>query len=192
MCSLHDAPSEVLEDIAVFAVFKQDAPLGPPNEWRALMLSCRAVHRSLNDRSSKAHTLSRIFGVKFDLSAPRRRFPSEKFLSTSLELELRRRFRVLGWARTSSLSEAELLEIFTTAYLMLLEDCGLNFQQLLWAKVPDLVERYLRDSSHFLGSRQPLDTPLDSFALVLLWRFMSERKAVVRLIHYLLIPLQNP
>ncbi|KAN0066027.1 hypothetical protein ACQY0O_000119 [Thecaphora frezii] len=122
----------------------------PPNDLRSLLLVCRRFHHLLNLRANP-HLYARVFRSKFDTAAIERRFGQEAVSSVNLAQELRRRCLVLRRMRRSverqelcpgGMTEetyAEVVDNLWTAYMMLLENDGLNLQQLKWGQ----IESYL-------------------------------------------------
>jgi hypothetical protein len=126
------------------------------------------------------HALGGIFAVKYDLPSPRRRLQFENTTPRFLEQELRRRFRVLEYAKCGTQpNEDQLVEIFATAYLMLTENRGQNFEQLVWANVPGVVDAFIRNTGAFANGSLPEESTALSLAINISWRFMSDRKKFV-------------
>lgn len=140
-------PPEVLENIAFFAV--ASSPLGPPRELLALQLVSRRLYTSLSS-TFNPHLHARIFAVKFDTAALVRRLGLGAGRAPKLAAELRRRCVQLkrlrarigctvgalaagrsgsGGGMTEEAVRA-LHEMLWTAYLMMLENDGMNERQL--------------------------------------------------------------
>jgi hypothetical protein len=145
-------PQEVLESIAFFVVASE--PIGPPRELSTLMLVNRRMHASLSSTINPTFH-SRIFATKFDTAALVRRLGPRATTAPKLAAELRRRFVQLGRLRArvgctvgalavgsaagggggggGGMTEEAmraLHEMLWTAYLMMLENDGLNESQL--------------------------------------------------------------
>jgi len=141
-------PQEVLESIAFFVVASE--PIGPPRELSTLMLVNRRMHASLSSTINPTFH-SRIFATKFDTAALVRRLGPRATTAPKLAAELRRRFVQLGRLRArvgctvgalavgggggggGGMTEEAmraLHEMLWTAYLMMLENDGLNEPQL--------------------------------------------------------------
>ena len=145
-------PQEVLESIAFFVVASE--PIGPPRELSTLMLVNRRMHASLSSTLNPTFH-SRIFATKFDTAALVRRLGPRATTAPKLAAELRRRFVQLGRLRArvgctvgalavgsaagggggggGGMTEEAmraLHEMLWTAYLMMLENDGLNEPQL--------------------------------------------------------------
>ncbi|KAI9435814.1 hypothetical protein H4582DRAFT_2168347 [Lactarius indigo] len=135
-------PQEVLESIAFFVVASE--PIGPPGELSTLMLVNRRMYASLSSTTNPSFH-SRIFAAKFDTAALVRRLGARATTAPKLAAELRRRFVQLGWLRArvgctvggggggGAMTEdamRALHEMLWTAYLMMLENDGLNERQL--------------------------------------------------------------
>ncbi|SPO35157.1 uncharacterized protein PSFLO_00628 [Pseudozyma flocculosa] len=122
----------------------------PPNDLRSLLLVCRRFHHLLNI-AANPRLYARVFRSKFDTAAIERRFGKHAVSSANLAQELRRRCLVLRRMRRcvenqelcpGGVSEETypiLVENLWTAYMMLLENDGLNLQQLKWGQ----IESYL-------------------------------------------------
>jgi hypothetical protein len=142
-------PQEVLESIAFFVVTSER--IGPPRELSTLMLVNRRMHASLSSTTNPSFH-SRIFATKFDTAALVRRLGQRATTAPKLAAELHRRFVQLGRLRArigctvgalavgsvgggggGGMTEEAmraLHEMLWTAYLMMLENDGLNERQL--------------------------------------------------------------
>ncbi len=149
----YSIPQEVLEGIAFFVAASE--PIGPPRELSTLMLLNRRMYTSLSSTTNPSFH-SRIFAAKFDTAALVRRLGPSATTASKLAVELRRRFLQLkrlrmrvgctvgalaagggggGGANGSGGGMTEeamraLHEMLWTAYLMMLENDGLNERQL--------------------------------------------------------------
>lgn len=139
----------------------------PPTELHALQLVCKHLHSLLNI-AANPRLYARVFRSKFDTAAIGRRFGKSALSSLSLANELRRRCVLLKRMRacvTSSAlrsddapgldeSEQSLDEMLWLAYLMMLENDGLNYEQLCWAQLHSFLA--LHHASEMLdGAIQP-------------------------------------
>ncbi len=139
----------------------------PPTELHALQLVCKHLHSLLN-LAANPRLYARVFRSKFDTAAIGRRFGKSALSSLSLANELRRRCVLLKRMRacvTSSAlrtddapgldeSEQSLDEMLWLAYLMMLENDGLNYEQLCWAQLHSFLA--LHHASEMLdGAIQP-------------------------------------
>jgi hypothetical protein len=142
-------PQEVLESIAFFVVASER--IGPPRELSTLMLVNRRMYASLSSTINPSFH-SRIFATKFDTAALVRRLGQRATTAPKLAAELHRRFVQLGRLRArvgctvgalavgsvgggggGGMTEEAmraLHEMLWTAYLMMLENDGLNERQL--------------------------------------------------------------
>ncbi|KAA1474136.1 hypothetical protein DENSPDRAFT_840689 [Dentipellis sp. KUC8613] len=137
--SLFDAvPHEVLEHIAFYAA-TTTVP-GPPADLIPLLLVSRKFAAGLS-QSANPHLYARIFAAKFDIGALVRRLGPSGTTAPKLAVSLRRRFAVLRRLRARmdcflrdrhpTEEDGRLLhEMLWTAYVMMLENDGLNERQL--------------------------------------------------------------
>jgi hypothetical protein len=86
-----------------------------------------------------------LFVDKFDIPSPWRHFPNSQLTVDNIERELRKRFRALQRIRRGDIADPDILESLSTIYIMMLEDDGLNWDQLLWAELPSFMRRFLRE-----------------------------------------------
>ncbi|PWZ02783.1 hypothetical protein BCV70DRAFT_197042 [Testicularia cyperi] len=162
---LLDMPPEILDNIAsyaaisdtVFASSSSSAPASflydssvkpsqvvtPPTDLHSLQLVCKRFWSHLN-LDANPRLYARVFRSKFDVAAISRRFGKQAVTSVNLARELRRRCAILKRMRSAVQSarllsgpnaEQELTENLWLAYLMMLENDGLNYEQLCWAQV---------------------------------------------------------
>ncbi|PWO01213.1 hypothetical protein FA09DRAFT_342096 [Tilletiopsis washingtonensis] len=145
----------------------------PPSAVRALLMTCRRAHALLNTEANP-RLYARIFRTKFDVAAIARRFGPQAVSSRSLCLELQRRCKALkrirgtvDAGRLRNDSQAVLEENLWLAYLMLLENDGLNLQQLKWAHIDGYLQ--LHHTQEMLQSAiqagYPPETPDRALAL---------------------------
>ncbi|KAG8689023.1 hypothetical protein FRC11_004281 [Ceratobasidium sp. 423] len=144
-------PPEVIQHLAIVACGLTF--LGPPSELAALMPVNRAIYSALCvQRNPVLH--AHIFSVKFDSSAPTRRFSDagEPLTVRSFAYELRRRWICLRRIRKVSnagkllvCSEADEREDLWLIYLMFIESDGRNCEQLAWAKINGYLRVILRE-----------------------------------------------
>ena len=147
--SFDSIPQEVLESIAFFVVTSKQ--IGPPRELSTLMLVNRRMYASLSSTINPSFH-SRVFATKFDTAALVRRLGPHATTAPKLAAELHRRFVQLGRLRArvgctvgalavgsvgggggGGMTEETmraLHEMLWTAYLMMLENDGLNERQL--------------------------------------------------------------
>ncbi|KAH9001893.1 hypothetical protein EDB86DRAFT_3063635 [Lactarius hatsudake] len=155
----HSIPQEVLESIAFFVVASE--PIGPPGELPTLMLVNRRMYASLSITTNPSFH-SRIFAAKFDTAA-------------LLATELRRRFVQLGRLRARDAMRA-LHEMLWTAYLMMLENDGLNERQLReYARLDGWLRAFWFEedgaSCARLAIRDNAWPPNNDFSAVTMWLF---------------------
>ncbi|KAG1740668.1 hypothetical protein EDB19DRAFT_1908418 [Suillus lakei] len=115
--SLITTPAELLEQIVVIATRQHHQ--GPPSVLRSLRLT--------------------------DRFSPWRHFPGGQLTVDNIEHELRKRFRALQRIRRGDIADPDILESLSTIYIMILEDDGRNWDQLLWAQLPIFMTRFLRE-----------------------------------------------
>ena len=158
--TLINMPPEILENIAAAAAMtsflpapeQPDSQVGmlydfrvrphnvvtPPSDLRSILLVCRRFNALLN-RQANPRLYARVFRSKFDTAAIQRRFGNEAVSSVNLAAELSRRCTILKRIRASvqngRLVDDELSENLWLAYLMMVENDGLNLHQLKWAQI---------------------------------------------------------
>ncbi|KAG2151013.1 uncharacterized protein EDB93DRAFT_1083671 [Suillus bovinus] len=135
--SLITTPAELLERIVLIAACQH--PQGPPSILRSLRLTCRMSNNAL---SSNSHMYFLLFKDRF---SPWRHFTAVQPTVDNIEHELRKRFRALQRIRRGDITDPDILESLSTIYIMILEDDGRNWDQLLWARLPIFMTRFLRE-----------------------------------------------
>ncbi|KAH8114870.1 hypothetical protein DFH11DRAFT_1590158 [Phellopilus nigrolimitatus] len=159
---------ELLQHIAFHAA----EPLGPPAALCALQLTCRSLRTALA-YDTAPYLYARIFRLKFDISAPRRRLGPAALHSRVLAHELRARCATLQRLREKRIWGEYVREDLWRAYLMMLEDDGRNETQLIsWAGLKDFVILFLAQRIGE-GAEQnagwPLESEENALAVWLLW-----------------------
>lgn len=162
------SPRSFLYDISL----RPSSVTTPPTPLYALQLTCRRLH-SLLSLTSNPRLYARVFRSTFDTSAISRRFPSTTLTSINLAEELRRRCTLLQRMRQCVLdatlnpetyelteSESSIEELLWLAYLMMLENDGLNYQALCWAQLHSFLA--IHHASEMLESAISPGYPSDS------------------------------
>lgn len=186
--SLHTLPDDILTNIALELAALH--PRGPPNALYALSATSTAIAVPL---SFSSHILNAVFRIQFDTSALQRRLSpttaSSPLLPSIFASELKRRWRSLKrirWAASSGPSVwgddalyplTNIHEDMWTAYLLLLENDGKNWEQLVgWAQLASYLQAYVDWDLNPLLSGQdlPEETELRSLGLWLLWFLSSD------------------
>ncbi|CEH19380.1 hypothetical protein CBOM_06708 [Ceraceosorus bombacis] len=124
----------------------------PPSHLLAFLLTCRQIYTLLHPPAAP-HLYARIFRNRFDVAAIERRFGPKAIAARNLCAELQKRCRMLKRIRAAVLAnqlkpldvaplfaEEEMTENLWLAYMMLVENDGLNMVRLKWA----LLDGYLR------------------------------------------------
>ncbi|KAJ1031845.1 hypothetical protein NDA13_002231 [Ustilago tritici] len=157
------APCSFLYDSSV----RSSHVVTPPTDLHALQLVCRRLH-SLLSLQSNPRLYARVFRSKFDTAAIGRRFGKTALASHNLAKELQRRCTLLKRMRSCVLSaafrpeggnslvevEESVTEMLWLAYLMMLENDGLNYEQLCWAQLHSFLA--LHHAAYMLdGAVQP-------------------------------------
>lgn len=174
------APCSFLYDPSL----RQSKVVTTPTDLHALQLVCRRLH-SLLSLESNPRLYARVFRSKFDTAAIGRRFGKSALTSHNLANELRRRCILLKRIRRcvitavqlldtgASLSEDEssITEMLWLAYLMMLENDGLNYEQLCWAQLHSFLALHhatvMLDSA--VSSGYPSDAVHKALALHLVY-----------------------
>jgi hypothetical protein len=197
MASILDTiPAEILEQIAFRTV--QDTRLGPPSNLIPLLLVNQRLTSILSFHTTP-HLYASIFAFKFDSDSAIRRLGANRTQSNHFAQELKRRFIVLQRIRrrqgctlppgepSQSLEGLEVqYETLYTAYIMMLEDDGLNKEQLLYAHVDTWVASYLFSDDGasctlfaLNADSWPINNDLASFAMWIFW-FVFRSGALAR------------
>lgn len=138
------APCSFLYDSSI----RTSSVVTPPTDLYSLQLVCRRLH-SLLSIQSNPRLYARVFRSKFDTAAIGRRFGKSALTSYNLANELRRRCTLLKRMRRCVINaalhpdqalaleegEESITEMLWLAYLMMLENDGLNYEQLCWAQL---------------------------------------------------------
>ncbi|KAG2130357.1 hypothetical protein DEU56DRAFT_467515 [Suillus clintonianus] len=164
--SLTTTPAELLEQIILITTRQHHQ--GPPSALRSLRLTCRMSNNALSPQSN-----SYLYFMLFmDRFSPWRQFPGGHFAVHNIEHELRKRFRALQRIRRGDITDPEILESLSTIYIMILEDDGRNWDQLLWAQLPSFMTRFLRERL-MVGSETnngwPTENEVNVLAVSIFW-----------------------
>ncbi|KAG8215335.1 hypothetical protein J3R82DRAFT_8929 [Butyriboletus roseoflavus] len=119
---------------------------------------------------------SMLFLDKFDISSPGRHLLQGRLNYQNMEQEVKRRHIALQIIRRRDTWNPNLAEAFATIYVMLLEDDGRNWEQVLLAGLPTFIpifmrERLLESASDNHG--WPLENELNTLAVALFWLISS-------------------
>ncbi|KAF8549840.1 hypothetical protein OG21DRAFT_1488240 [Imleria badia] len=117
-----------------------------------------------------------LFLDTFDISSPRRHLLQDRLKFQNMEEEGKQRYIALQIIRRRDIWNPKLAEAFATIYVMLLEDDGRNWEQVLWADLPTFIpifmrERLLEGASDNHG--WPLENELNTLAVALFWLISS-------------------
>lgn len=127
-----------------------------------------------------------LFLDKFDISSPGRHLLQGRLNNQNMEQEVKRRDIALQIIRRRDIWNPNLAEAFATIYVMLLEDDGRNWEQVLFAGLPTFIpifmrERLLEGASDNHG--WPLENELNTLAVVLFWLISSRGRCDLVLLH---------
>lgn len=171
--SLITTPAEVLEKIVLLAVRQRRQ--GPPSILRSLRLTCRMSNIKLSPESNSYLSFT-LFMDRFDAPSPRRHYPSSQLTDGNLECELRKRFQALQRIRRGDTADPDILDSLSTIYIMMLEDDGRNWDQLLWAELPSFMRRFLRERL-MVGAETnngwPTENEVNMLAVSIFWLMSS-------------------
>lgn len=199
--SLCTLPLEIIDSIA----FELTAltPLGPPSSLIPLLLTSQHLLSCLSSKSNPA-LHARIFKYKFDISAVQRRAfkPShaqcvDQMILYCRAMNVLRRGDVYACPQrrdvdqhVSSLysdDDNDAGDAMFTAFMMMLEDDGKNYRQLVeWAHADVFAERYIRKRLYEGREKNdgwPLESNENSCAVWLMWMFTTEGKFLMDLGH---------
>jgi hypothetical protein len=193
LCAL---PLEIIDLIA----FELSAltPLGPPSSLTPLLLTCHYLYSSL--RPSSKHGLSlyaRIFKYKFDSSAVQRRAfkPSnaqylDQMIHYCRAMKVLRRGDVYASPTTHDNGfndDNDASDSMFTAFMMMLEDDGRNYRQLLeWAHADVFAEKWVRNRLYEGRNGNdgwPRESNENSCAMWLMWMFTTEGSFLMDMCH---------
>lgn len=179
--------STVIHDIALLAV--QDTPCITPTTFRPLHLTSQMSHATLSLDVGVAYSI--LFLEKFDMSSPRHHLPQDRLKVQNMEDEAKQRYIALQIIRRRDVWNPNLAEAFATIYVMLLEDDGRNWEQVLWAGLPAFIpifmrERLLEGASDNHG--WPLENELNTLVIALFWLISSRGRYRLVLLHELASP----
>jgi hypothetical protein len=187
LCAL---PLEIIDSIA----FELSAltPLGPPSNLIPLLLTCHHLFSSLSSTTNPA-LYARIFKYKFDISAVQRRAfkPShaqcvEQMMHYCIAMKVLRRGDVYASPHEVIAADTDVVfgddndasDALFTAFMMMLEDDGRNYRQLLdWAHADYFAEQYVRKRLYEGRERNdgwPLESTENACAMWLMWMFTTE------------------
>jgi hypothetical protein len=171
---LEAAPDEVLRHIAFLSAVS--SIVRPPHALMQMLLTSRRMYNSLSIHASP-EVYANLFCAAFDTSAITRRFPSMS--SSNIASELVRRHQVLNRIRHQRIAASRTPSDLWTAYLMMLENDGLNRLQLAEAGVVPFVLDIIR-KCHGNNLWDPMSIDqrheVKSLSLWLLWLTASGRK----------------
>ena len=162
-------PAEILENIALEIVFSD--PLGPPKGIIPLLCTCQQVYDVL--AFDKCYNLyARIFKIKFDLGAVRRRLGPKSVRSRNLASQLKTYCINLQDILRGDIFSPRILEILRTAFFLASENDGKNSCQLGWAGLDGFVDRFVRarlceNAAQYNG--WPAESSVNALALWLMW-----------------------
>ena len=172
-------PYEVINKIAQFAI--RGSPCITLTAFGPLHRSCHMFHApSSFDAGSPPYSM--LFVDKFDISSPRRHLSQDRLRYQDMEQEVKQRSIALQIIRRKDIWHPKLAEAFATIYVMLLEDDGRNWEQVLRADLPAFIpifmrERLLEGASDNLGWL--VDSELNTLAIALFWLISARGKCVL-------------
>lgn len=199
LCTL---PHEIIDSIA----FELSAlsPLGPPSSLISFLLTCQHTRHCLSSHTNPA-LYARIFKFKFGTSAVERRAFKPSHLQCVEQLKhhcramkvLRRgdvyacppRRDTAGPAAAAAITADDVFgddndagDAMFTAFMMMLEDDGRNYRQLVeWARADKFVELFVQKRLYEGRERNegwPLESIENACAVWLMWMFTTEGKYV--------------
>ncbi|KZS93028.1 hypothetical protein SISNIDRAFT_97151 [Sistotremastrum niveocremeum HHB9708] len=165
-------PYDVLHHIIVLLAV--DPVLGPP----ANLVPLLSVNRFLHDTIHNNHNLFRdIFSIKFDHAAPARRLPASAMHASNVARELKERCLLMRRLRSRDLAHPNVQLDLWKSLVMLLENDGANYSQLVhYAQLPLLLAEWrtsrLNQGKDTNGG-YPLENPANSLVLWLTWLTQS-------------------
>ena len=182
--TLFSAPPELIHEISLLAV--QDTPCITPITFRPLHLTCRMSHTALSVNVGAVYSI--LFLEKFDVSSPRRHLMPDRLEVQNMEDEVKQRYIALQIIRKREIWNPNLAEAFATLYVMLLEDDGRSWKQVLWAGLPTFIPMFMRERLLEGASDNhgwPLENELNTLAIALFWLISSRGRCDLVLLHEL-------
>ncbi|TFK36580.1 hypothetical protein BDQ12DRAFT_245226 [Crucibulum laeve] len=159
-------PRDVLQHIAFLGA--SASKLDPPSSILHLLLTSSTIYHTLSFDSCP-QLYANIFRTKFDIAAPRRRYPTG-LTDSAVAAEFKCRCRVLRRARRRDVSDTGMRQDLWTALWMILESDGLNETQLRVAEFPEFVIMSIQSRLGGSASQVPENRDLDIESL-LVWLF---------------------
>lgn len=132
---LESLPCDILQHIAFLSA--SASVLDPLVIISCLLQTCSSIYRALNLHAAP-NLYAHLFSSKFDRAAISRRYPG-KITDSAMARELMSRCRLLRRAQYSDFSSVGLLQDLWTALWMILENDGLNMQQLSTVNFADFI-----------------------------------------------------
>lgn len=192
--SLQNIAPELLARIVLYAVADDDYFLGPPTDVLSLILTSRSIHSAIS-LSRNIYLQAQIFRLKFDHAAPCRRLSPRWSTCKSLASELRKRCDTLKRIRDGDIHGPHVLADLWTAFLMMLENDGMNERQLLdWARFPAFLRKLVRSMTPINRTHCPrscVDVSCLPLVAWLLWLTSNAGMSFRILVRFKAIPLDS-
>lgn len=166
---LCQVPFTILENIALELALVDER--GPPTHLISLLCTCTHIHASLSFATNK-YLYARIFRARFDTAAVRRRHGLAYCRTRNLAEQLKVYCNALRRIRGGDITADTVLADMWAAFFMVVENDGLNEQQLEWAGLKDFVDRFVRTRLHEgkeIVHNWPHEITINSLALWLMW-----------------------
>lgn len=183
-------PPELKHEIALLAI--QDTPCTTLTAFRPLHLTCHMSHTPLSlDADPPFYSV--FFSDAFDISSPRRHLLQDRLKFQNMEEESKQRHIALQIIRRREIWNPKLAEAFATIYVMLLEDDGCNWEQVLWAGLSAFIPTFMRERLLEGASDNhgwPLENELNTLAVALFWLISSRGQCPSVLLHELASPIR--
>ena len=158
---------ELICRVAFFLAVDDEVLEGPPSSVFHLSLVSRTVYNAISLHDN-VQFLALLFCEKFDRAAALRRLGH--FNSPAFAVELRRRCESLKRIRSGRISPNTLERDLWVAFLMLLENDGLNETILLnWAQLPLFLVEVFKEFNSDAELMFVRETPTFGLAIWLLW-----------------------
>lgn len=169
-------PPELLESIVLWSA--SDTYHGSLSALLSLRLTCRKIYQALSIEEN-AHLYLLLFLDRFDVSALQRRCRLGQIAAYNVAQELKKRCAALQCIRRKEIHHPELVGVFSTLYIMFLEDDGRNCKQMCQANVYEFLREFLRQcllEGAVDNNGWPRENELNTLAVALFWFITSRCK----------------
>src|SRR5437660_536846 len=137
--SIVTTPPELLEYIVLWSV--SDTCHSSLSVLHSLKLTYRKLYQALS-MEKNSHLYLTLFLERFDVSAIQRRLRFDEIATCNIAQELKKRCAALQCIRRKKFRHPELVGVFSTLYIMFLEDDGRNYTQICQADLSGFLHEF--------------------------------------------------